>query len=211
MSPPHFVIPPVGVDSGGYVGRAGNIVVSGVDAADRLRGLGLRVRIAPERVMPEHTDAGTRAVVLVARDADEAVHRADAIREWAHDSLLPLIAVVLHACDAEDPALWERALTCAWLGDDDHVVRLVTALDHGRTGLPTNEDAERTWELRYQLQRGPAAELGLGLDAFVVHPMVFVGGLLRPDASPATVVESLRVPAGLQLNTDGLRCTAPRP
>lgn len=187
---------------------AGNIVVAGVDAPDRLRGLGLSIRLAPDRIGPELTDADTRALVLVARDADEAVHRADAVREWAHDSLLPLIALVLRASDAEEPALWERALTCGRIGDEDHVVRLVAALERERTGLPTNEDADRTWDLRCQLRQCALAELGVGLDAFVVGPTVFVGGLLRPDASSSTLLEALRLPPGLLLNTDGLRCAA---
>ena len=210
MWPPYSDAPPSELDRGREDGR-GNIVVSGLEAFEHLQQLGMAVRFAPDDVAPEHTDTRTRAIVVVSRNADEAVKRADLLREWAHESLLPLIAVVLHVEDVEDPALWERALTCAHLGDDAHVLRLLCALDRERMGLPTQDDAQHCWELRRQLRNSELTGLGVGLDAFVVDSTAFVGGLLRPGTPVSTLEGALRLPAGVRLNTDGLRTAGARP
>lgn len=187
----------------------GNVVVFGGCPPEWLRNTPLAIRSVDEELAPHHTDAGTRAVVLLARDAEVAGRRADAVRCWAHESLLPLIALVPTRSDAQQPSLWTRTLTCAQLGDESHIGRLVLELDRDREGLPTCDDAEQTWQLRYQLRYGAPSRLGVGLDAFVVDQRAFIGGLLHPNVPQEAVQGALTLPPHLQVNTDALRSAAP--
>lgn len=189
---------------------SGNVVLSGVAPPQHLDTAGVAVRYVAGTVAPEHTDSRTRAVVLVAEDAASAIRRAEALRTWAHESLLPIIALLEREQDVEHPGLWTRVLTCASIRDAGHVLRLMAELNRNRDGLPTAEDADRTWELRRQLRHGLASRFGAGLDAFVVGAQAFIGGLLRTDVDVDTLSAALDVPTSVVLNTTAVRTVRSR-
>lgn len=189
---------------------SGNVVLSGVAPPEHFDTAGVAVRYVAGTVAPRHTDMHTRAVVLVAEDAATAMRRAEALRTWAHESLLPIIALVERERDVEHPGLWRQALTCASLREAGHVLRLMAELNRNRDGLPTVEDAHLTWDLRRQLRHGSASRFGVGLDAFVVGDQAFVGGLLRADVDVDALSAALDVPASVSLNTTAVRTVRTR-
>lgn len=184
---------------------SGNVVVSGLAPPEQFGATGVVVRHVSGTVTPKHTDSQTRAVVLVTDDAATAMRQADAVRSWAHVSLLPIVALLERASDLEHPGLWERVFTCACTSDAGHVLRLLADLDRDRDGLPSLADADLTWDLRRQLRRGAAARLGVGLDAFVAANTAFVGGLLRGDVDAPMLAAALDIPSPTLLNTTAVR------
>jgi len=183
----------------------GNVVVWGSGPLAHLHALGIQVRTSHGPIGPALTDAGTRAIVLIVDDVEVARRRVEELREWAHDSVLPLLAWVRSPEAVEDPLLWRGALTCAVRGlEDARLLRLLTALDRGRRGLPSDEDAELTWNIQRQLDE-PAERLGHGLGVFVGGGTVFVGGQLHPGISIERLMHTLDVPGHVRIDTHGLR------